>query len=470
MFHSIIHLNKIELSFPHKTCFSNFSASIPFGSRIAIIGANGTGKSTLLKMIAGVTPYEDFLALPTNAICGYVPQVISGTDALSGGGRFNAALSTALSKNPNILLLDEPTNHLDARNRKSLLRMLQSYTGTLIVVSHDLEVLRTCFKTFWAIDQGSIEKFSGVYDEYARQAYAKKNAIEQELSFLAKERRDLHEKRMREQERTAKSRAKGRSNVLNKKWMKSIGDLKGMKAEKAQGKKLSSIDHEKGDLLDRLSELRSPEIIKPKFAIASREGRERVVLQIAHGAVGYGFHEPVLRDINLLVLGNQKVAITGNNGSGKTTLVKAILGFDEIYRTGEWFVPKNEEIGYLDQHYESFDPDQSVFDVIASVAPHWNTVEIRSFLNDFLFRKNEEVSMQVKNLSGGEKARLSLAKIGAKPPKLLILDEVTNNLDLVTREHVIQVLQAYPGALLVISHDEDFLSRVGVEFVYGLSI
>ena len=421
-------------------------------------------------MIAGVAPYEGFLALPTNAICGYVPQVVLETDALSGGERFNAALSTALSRNPNMLLLDEPTNHLDMRNRKSLLRMLQNYAGTLIVVSHDLDVLRTCFQTFWAIDQGSIEIFSGVYDEYARQSYAKKIALERELLLLAQERHDLHEKRMREQERTAKSRAKGKSNVLNKKWMKSIGDLKGMKAEKAQGKKLSSIDHKKGDLLGRLSELRLPESIKPKFVIASRESREQVVLQIAHGAVGYDFHEPVLRDINLSVLGNQKVAITGNNGSGKTTLVKAVLGFDEVYRTGEWFVSKNEEIGYLDQHYESIDPEQSVFNVIASVALHWNTVEIRSYLNDFLFRKNEEVFMLVKDLSGGEKARLSLAKVGAKPPKLLILDEVTNNLDLVTREHVIQVLQAYPGALLLISHDEDFLLRVGVDFVYSLSI
>lgn len=134
MMHKPIQITDLDLSFPHKTCFENFSCQIPYDSRIAIIGRNGSGKSTLLKMIASLCG-EDLVA-------GYVPQVIVDYTDLSGGQRLNKAVTEALSLDPNILLLDELTNHLDNRNKKSLMRMLQNYPGTLIMVSHDKELLR----------------------------------------------------------------------------------------------------------------------------------------------------------------------------------------------------------------------------------------------------------------------------------------------------------------------------------------
>lgn len=138
MIHKPIKLHNISLQFPHKTCFEDFSAEIPYGSRIAIIGRNGSGKSTLLQVIAGLSSiHEGLLETPPGMVVGYVPQIPEGFDALSGSQRFNASLSEALSTDPDILLLDEPTNHLDRSNRKSLLRHLQNYHGTLIVVSHD---------------------------------------------------------------------------------------------------------------------------------------------------------------------------------------------------------------------------------------------------------------------------------------------------------------------------------------------
>lgn len=131
-------------------------------------------------------------------------------------------------------------------------------------------------------------------------------------------------------------------------------------------------------------------------------------------------------------------------------------------------MPKPEDIGYLDQHYSTLVSTRTVFEEIQTLAPTWPHEGVRRLLNDFLFRKNEEVLALVSTLSGGEKARLSLAKIAAKTPKLLILDEVTNNLDLETRAHVIQVLNHYPGALIVISHDEEFLKEIGIENFYEL--
>lgn len=156
------------------------------------------------------------------------------------------------------------------------------------------------------------------------------------------------------------------------------------------------------------------------------------------------------------------------NGSGKSTLVKAILGDNSIIKQGEWILPRSQEIGYLDQHYGTLSQDMTVFDTLSALLRDRSYLDIRIHLNDFLFRKNEEVAAKVSTLSGGEKARLSLAQIAAIMPKLLILDEMTNNLDLETREHVIQVLQNYPGAILVISHDADFLTAIGVTDWYDL--
>ncbi|MFN7038495.1 MAG: ATP-binding cassette domain-containing protein [Alphaproteobacteria bacterium] len=124
---------------------------------------------------------------------------------------------------------------------------------------------------------------------------------------------------------------------------------------------------------------------------------------------------------------------------------------------------KREDIGYLDQHYGALDQSKSVLEIISELVPNWSPAEVRRHLNNFLFRKNEEVNTLVSALSGGEKARLSMAQIAAYTPKLLILDEITNNLDLETREHVIQVLKSYPGAMIIISHDIDFLKEIRVD-------
>jgi len=201
MMHKQIHIKDLDLSFPHKTCFENFSCQIPYGSRIAIIGRNGSGKSSLLKMIPAICG-ED-------VVVGYVPQVIIDHTDLSGGQRLNKAVTEALSLDPNVLLLDEPTNHLDSRNKKSLMRMLQNYPGTLIIVSHDKELLRQCTDTLWHIDNGKVHIFSGNYDDYMREIKLKRASIVGDLELLSRQKKDMHHKLMQEQQRSSKSKAKG---------------------------------------------------------------------------------------------------------------------------------------------------------------------------------------------------------------------------------------------------------------------
>ena len=148
--------------------------------------------------------------------------------------------------------------------------------------------------------------------------------------------------------------------------------------------------------------------------------------------------------------------------------LKAICRNGQVVKKGDWYLPAPKQIGYLDQHYATLDPEQTVCDLLSNIRLDWSHREIREHLNDFLFRKNEEVDRLVKNLSGGEKARLSLSLIAARTPQLLILDEITNNIDLETKQHLIQVLRDYPGAMIVVSHEESFLNQIGVNTLYFL--
>lgn len=461
MSHKPINIQNLELSLPHKTCFENFSCQIPYGSRIAIIGRNGGGKSTLLKMIAEV--------LESSGITyGYVPQVIDTHDNLSGGERLNASITEALSLDPDVLLLDEPTNHLDRSNRSSLMHMLRHYPGTLITVSHDTELLRHCIDTLWHIDNGKIHIFSGSYDNYKNEIKLKRASIEGELELLNRQKKDMHHKLMQEQQRAAKSSAKGAKSIDQRKWPTIVSKSKTLKAQETSGRKKASIDRRKSDLIQSLDDLRLPEIIIPKFSITSAGIRAQTLVQVSDGSVGYAPNKPILSGINFSISGSERIAILGDNGSGKSTLIKGILGYEEIHKSGDWFVIKREDIGYLDQHYSTLELEKSVLETISDLVPSWTHAEARRHLNDFLFRKNEEVNALVSTLSGGEKARLSLAQIAAKTPKLLILDEITNNLDLETKEHVTKVLREYPGAMIFISHDADFLEEIGVEGVYKI--
>jgi ATPase subunit of ABC transporter with duplicated ATPase domains len=466
MTHKPIQFKHIRFSLPHKLCFEQLNETISYGQRIAIIGQNGCGKSTLLQMMQGlIAPTDGTLILPQDAVIGYVPQLIEQFDSLSGGQRFNEKLTEALAAFPNMLLLDEPTNHLDRKNRNSLMRMLRSFEGTLVIVTHDVELLCHAIDTIWHIDRGRVRVFTGSYDDYRHELALQHRAIEHELSLLLKQKKTAHLALMKEQTRAKNSRIGGEKKIENRKWPTIGSAVKMSRSNETSHRKKSELSQKRQILSEQMSALQKPEIIKPTFSIQAGESG-RVLVSINDGSVG--FDNPVLKSINLSITSSDRIAIHGDNGSGKSTLIRAILGDTAVYRTGSWQVLRREFIGYLDQHYLTLNAQKTVLEVIQDCVLNWSHAELRKHLNDFLFRKNEEINASVLNLSGGEKVRLSLAQIAASTPKLLILDEITNNLDLETREHVIQILQDYPGAMVVISHDADFLLSIGVTANYGI--
>lgn len=465
--HKPIQFKNLSFSFSHKICFTDFNAQIFYGSRIAIIGRNGSGKSTLLRILLGQVEASGGEVITHHSRIGYVPQSIEADLALSGGQRFNKALTKTLASDPDVLLLDEPTNHLDVHNRHSLMRKLSSFQGTLIIVSHDMEILRHTVNTIWHVDNGYIHVFSGNYDDYIREKNIRRTALVEELSRLSRQKKETHLALMKEQERAKHSRERGEKHIKQRKWPTIVSLAKARNAQETSGKKKNRIKHKKQEICQRLSEVQLPEEIRPTFNLKADEGHG-MLLNIRAGSIGYGEEKQVLSNIHLSIYVKERIAIMGDNGSGKSTFVKAILADKFILKKGDWYLLNSDDIGYLDQHYATLGTDKTVLELISDSALHWSYLDIRKHLNDFLFRKNEEVDAAIATLSGGEKARLSLALIAINPPKLLILDEMTNNLDLEAREHVIQVLKAYPGALLAISHDESFLAAIGIHTRYNI--
>ncbi|KTD82937.1 ABC-F family ATP-binding cassette domain-containing protein [Legionella waltersii] len=468
MTHKPILFKDLSLSFSHKICFEGFSGQIHFGDRIVIIGRNGIGKSTLLRMLqGGVSVIDGEIKCPNCLKVGYLPQIISDYSDLSGGERLNQRLTEILASNPNLLLLDEPTNHLDRHNRRSLIRLLKNYQGTLVIVSHDLELIDAVADVLWHIEAQRVTVFSGTYKDYQQALSQRKKAIEQELSLLSRQRKEAHHSLMREQERNKSSRIRGEKHIKNRKWPTIRSHAKMANAVVAGNKRLTQLRGKKEELLDQLSSIYQPEVILPKFFIHAEE-KQSSLITIRNASLNYPGKRTIVTNLNFSVRARERVVLSGDNGSGKTTLVKAILGDCALIKTGEWMVPSKDDIGYLDQHYNNLLVDKTVLETMSNVLPQVPYLEIRKHLNDFLFRKNEEIHAVIATLSGGEKTRLSLALIAANPPKLLILDELTNNLDLETRAHLIQVLNAYTGAMIVISHDEEFLKQIQIETVYQI--
>lgn len=459
MSHQPISLIKVSATLAHKPLFVEATASITHGHRIAIIGKNGCGKSTMLAMLADEVPVSAGLIVrPHDVTIGHVKQ-LQDEHGLSGSEQFHKQLHLALALNPNVLLLDEPTNHLDQKNRASLMRILNKFPHTLIVATHDETVLRQRFDAIWHLQDGRLTVFSGCYDDFVIHVEQRRASITHDLALLQKEGRKNHEALMHEQTRAKKSRQMGEKSIANRKWPTIVASSKARRAEQTSGKKRAALNQEREALLQQRKFLRVPEIITPKFHLTPAAARGPVV-SIKNGSVGY--EQPILSAINLYAQAADRIVIAGTNGVGKSTLMKALRGDHAVKREGEWRTPALDEIGFLDQNYRTLNNQQSVFANLAEVRPDWTIAMVRCHLNDFLFRKNEEVHARTSTLSGGERARLSLCLIAARTPKLLLLDEITNNIDKETREHLIQVLSAYGGCMVIISHDQAFVDNLAI--------
>ncbi|WP_109302550.1 ATP-binding cassette domain-containing protein [Aquimarina sp. AU474] len=344
------------------------------------------------------------------------------TDTFSGGWRMRIELAKLLLQNNDILLLDEPTNHLDIESIIWLENFLKSYSGVVIIVSHDKMFLDNVTNRTIEISLGRIYDYNTYYSKYL---VLRKEMREQQLATQKNQSKQI--------EQTEKLIEKFRA--------------KASKASMAQSliKKLDKIERIEVDEDDNA-------VMNVSFPISIQPGK--VVIEADDVGKSYGEKE-ILKDINLLVERGSKIAFVGQNGQGKTTLAKIVI--DEISHEGNLKLGHNVQIGYFAQNQSEYlDGDITVHETMINAANEKNRSKVRDMLGSFLFR-GDEVDKKVKVLSGGERNRLALCKMLLEPFNVLVMDEPTNHLDIKSKNVLKEALKSFEGTLILVSHDRDFL-------------
>ncbi len=509
----VLQTNKITKSFATDLILSNISIEVQSQDRVALVGRNGAGKSTLLKIITGELSFDSGeVTKPKETTIGYLAQqaglfsdksiyeemltvfqpliqlekqlremeqkmsdpdliddavryqklledydqlqitfkdrggytyqteirsVLHGLNFadfdedtpvshLSGGQKTRLSLGKLLLSKPDLLILDEPTNHLDINTLTWLEGYLQHYPGALLIVSHDRYFLDKIVNKVYEISRHEARKFTGNYSAYLDQKAAQ---FEQDLKVYEKQQKEVAD--------------------LNDFIQRNIVRASTTKRAQSRRKKL-----EKMDMLDRPKG--DEKSARFTFKIAKQSGND--VLQAKALAAGYEAGEPLLSNVTLNLTRGESVALVGPNGIGKSTLLKALADQSTLL-SGEVTYGSHVSIGYYDQEQAKLTSNKPVLNELWDDYPLTDEKDIRSVLGQFLF-SGDDVMKIVSQLSGGEKARLALAKLMMQSDNLLILDEPTNHLDLDSKEVLENALMDYPGTILYVSHDRYFINAL----------
>ena len=504
----ILACQNISKSFGTDTIIQNVSFHVEDNEKTAIVGINGAGKSTLLKIIVGeLAPDSGEVTVAKGKTIGYLAQyqdkdsnetiyneVLHACDALiekeeklrkmeedmqhvsadelekymeqynrfshafeleggltfrseingvlkglgfsendfgkkmselSGGQKTRVALGRLLVTKPDIIMLDEPTNHLDMASIAWLENYLLNYKGAVIIVAHDRYFLDRIVTKVVEISRHTATVFSGNYTAYARQKEIQRESL---LRQYYNQQREI----------------KHQEEVISK--LKSFNREKSIKRAESREKALDKIERiekpidEKTDMHITLE----PEITSGNDVLSVK-------------GLSKSYEHKLFSNIDFQIKRGEKVALIGNNGTGKTTILKIINGIVDA-DAGEIKLGSNVEIGYYDQEHQNLDPDKTLFDEIADAYPNLKATKIRNVLAAFLFT-DDDVFKRIRDISGGERGRVSLAKLMLSNANFLILDETTNHLDIMSKEILESAINSYTGTVLYVSHDRYFINK-----------
>ena len=469
----IVRLDKVSLSFGLKPLLENVALQIRKGERVCLLGRNGEGKSSLLRLITrDIVPDSGEVWVRPGAKVASLAQevspasdqsvlevVLSGVDAaghdgdwqaelqvdqviarlelerdapmstLSGGWRRRVMLGRALVCEPDLLLLDEPTNHLDIEAITWLEDMMLDFDGALLFISHDRAFVRRLATRIVELDRGQLRAWPGNYDDYVLQ---KRAALEVEAKHAA-----LFDKKLAQEEVWIRKGVQAR-RTRNEGRVRALEQLRIQRSERRE--RIGQVD------------VRAQE--------AGPSGK--LVFEAVNVTHIFGT-TPILADFSSRIMRGDRIGIIGPNGCGKTTLIKLLVGDLEptqgTIRRGTSLLP-----AYFDQQREQLDPTKSIMDNVTGGSGETITIDgharhVSSYLRDFLFPP-ERLHAPVSMLSGGERNRLLLARLFAKPSNLLVMDEPTNDLDAETLDLLEEMVAEYAGTLLLVSHDRAFLDNV----------
>lgn len=455
--------------------FDGVSFTLHRGDKVGLIGTNGSGKTTLLQLIRGElepdqgsikTEHEriGYVAQATvEATVGTISEFFDQSDKenvlkalehvgladvpetqlvqnLSGGQKTKLALAQALLIKPTVLLMDEPTNNLDLDGLSWLEQFIKDFRGSILLVSHDRSLLDSTVTRIFEIDgvNTTFKEYTGGYTDYVicKEKALEKQEREYRRKIIKEERMKLWLTRKRDEAKTYVDPAKG-------------------KQIKAMEKRLQR------EVYDRWVEKPKDTRALKKVQLDGRVHSGKLMLRVDGVSKQYG-EKSILRDVSFELRGRERVLLSGANGSGKTTLLKSIIGEVQIDQ-GEIQTGENVRYGYFAQEHETFDPEKNVLEEFENTerAASANRSS-RAILGAFLF-SGSSVFKKVKDVSFGERVRLTFAKLMQQENELLILDEPTNHLDIPSREAIERALLEYQGAVLVVSHDRYFLDRIGID-------
>lgn len=350
---------------------------------------------------------------------------------LSGGWRMRVALARLLLERPDLLLLDEPTNHLDLESLLWLEEFLMEWPGSLVIISHDRYFLNRMVTDIVELDRGTLDLYTGNYDHFEREKRQRYEALA--------------------------NAAKNQQREIDQ----AEAFIRRFRAKNTKAKQVQ----QKIRQLEKMERIEAPTFDRPvitfRFPQPGRTGR--VTAEISHVRKAYG-DLVVYSDLNLVVERGQKIALVGPNGAGKSTLLKLLAGVEQP-DSGEVRLGYQVRREYYAQHQaEVINPDHTVLQALSAVSSAGDAARVRAYLGAFLFSA-DDVDKKVSVLSGGEKARLALARMLLDPAGLLLLDEPTNHLDMASRDVLTEALRQFEGSIVFISHDRRLINAIATEVV-----